>query len=88
MVEGRLLLSSRDASEHVKQRDCILKRKKDTKGSRVWDQVWDDSGEEVFGVVCYANCKKCFIYKKLIEGQVRSMGTKNLLDYLKHCMAL
>ena len=33
------------------------------------------------------NFKKCFIYKKLIDGRVRSMGTKNILDHFKHCMA-
>ena len=68
----------------------IWKKKKDAKGSYAWEQfqvVWDDNGEEVFGVVCCANFKNCFIYKKLIDGQVRSMGTKNLLDHLKHCMA-
>ena len=63
-VEERLLLSSRDVSERVKQGDYILKRKKDAKRSHEWDQfriVWDDNGEEVFGVACCTNCKNCYI---------------------------
>ena len=75
MVEERLLLSSCDISECVK-RDYYLKRKKDTKGNHAWEQFRVDNGKEMFGVACCANCKNCFIYKKLIDGQVRSVGTK------------
>ena len=38
MVEERISLSSCDASERVNSGDYILKRKKNVKGSRAWDQ--------------------------------------------------
>ena len=34
----KLLLSSREVSEHVKQGDYILKKKKNAKGSIAWEQ--------------------------------------------------
>ena len=46
-------LSNRDVSECVKQGDYILKRKRNAKGSRAWEQfriVWNKNGEKVFGV--------------------------------------
>ena len=48
---------------------------------------FETKGEEVFRVVCYANRKTCFLYKKLVNRQAKSMGIKNLLDHLKHCVA-
>lgn len=45
-----------------------------------------NNGEEVFKVACCAK-QDLFIYIKLIDGQVRSMGT-NLFDHLKHCATL
>ena len=42
MAEGinveRLALSSREVSERVKRGDYILKKKKNTKGSRAWQK--------------------------------------------------
>ena len=38
MVEERNLLSCHYVSEHVKQGDYILKRKKDARGSHTWEQ--------------------------------------------------
>ena len=41
----------------------------------------------MFGFACCTTCKTCLLYKKLVNGAERSMGTKNLLDHLKHCVA-
>ena len=86
----QLSLSSREVSKRVKRGDYILKKKKNAKGSRAWEQfriVWDvENGEEVFGSACCTTCKTCLLYKKLVNGAERSMGTKNLLDHLKHCV--
>ena len=52
-----------------------------------WEQfqvVWADNGEEVFGVVCCANCKNYFIYKKLIRGCASKVnGNKKSIKSLK-----
>ena len=87
MSEDKSSISSRSVSERVKQGDYTLKRKKNAKGSRAWEQfqtVCDENGDEVFGVACCANCKTCLLCKKLVNGEQKSMGTKNLLDHLKH----
>ena len=87
MSEDKSSISSRSVSERVKQGDYTLKRKKNTKGSHAWEQfrtVCYENGDEVFGVACCVNCKTCLLYKKLVNGEQKSMGTKNLLD-LKHC---
>jgi len=89
MVEERTF-TSHDVSELVKRGDYILKRKKNAKGSHAWEQfqiVLDANGDKVFGVACCAICETCLLYKKLVNGQEKSMGTKNLLDQLKHCVA-
>ena len=83
-------VSSYEVSELAKRGDYILKKKKNAKGNHAWEQfriVWDENSEEVFAVVCCANCKTCFLYKKLENGAEKSMGTKNLLDHLKYCVA-
>ena len=95
MAEGmnvkRLALSSREVSEGVKRGDHILKKKKNTKGSRAWQKfriAYDESsGEEVFGYACCVTCKTRLLYKKLVDGTEKSMGMKNLLDHLKHCVS-
>ena len=88
MSEDKSSISSRSVSERVKQGDYTLKKKKNAKGSRAWEQfrtVCDENGDEVFGVACCANCKTCLLYKKLVNGEQKLMGTKSLLDHLKHC---
>ena len=76
-------------SKHVMSGDFILKVNKKSKGSRAWEQfrlVWDPSkNEEVFGIACCAVCKSCLLYKKSINGEQKSLGTKNMLDHLKNC---
>ena len=82
-------VNSREVSERVKRGEYMLK-KKNAKGSPAWEQfriVWDENGEEVFGVACCATCKTCFLYKKLVNGAEKSMGTKNLFNHLKYCVA-
>ena len=50
--------------------------------------VYDESsGEEVFEYACCVTCKTCLLYKKLVDGTEKSMGTKSLLDHLKHCVS-
>ena len=56
--------------------------------AKVFRIVYDESsGEEVFGYACCVTCKTCLLYKKLVDGTEKSMGTKNLLDHLKHCVS-
>ena len=45
--------------------------------------MYDTNDEEVFGIACCSICKSCFVYKKMVSSQERSMGTKNLLDHMK-----
>ena len=75
----------------IKPGDYILKKKKNTKGSRAWQKfrtVYDESrGEEVFGYACCVTCKTCLRYKKLVDGTEKLMGTKNLLDHLNQCVS-
>ena len=76
----------------IKPGDYILKKNKNTKGSRAWQKfrtVYDESRgeEEVFGYACCVTCKTCLRYKKLVDGTEKLMGTKNLLDHLKQCVS-
>ena len=72
--------STQDVLKLVIDGDYILKKKKDTKGSRAWQQfriVFDPvNNEEVFGVACCSVCKVCILYKKKVRGEERSLGTK------------
>ena len=67
----QLSLSSCEVSKRIKQGDYILKKKKNARGSRAWEQfriVWDiKNGEEVFGFACCTTCKTCLLYKKLVN---------------------
>ena len=60
-------ISPQDISQRVISGDFILKKKKNAKGSRAWDQfrvVFDPSNNsEVFGVACCCVCKVCILYK-------------------------
>ena len=79
MSEDKLSISSRNVSEHVKQGDYTLKRKKITKGSHAWEKfrtICDENSDEVFRVAYCVNCKTCLLYKKLVNGEQKSMGTK------------
>ena len=63
-------------------------KKKNVKGSRAWEQfrvVYNNNNKEVFGMACYSICKSRFVYKKVVDGRERSMGTKNMLDHMKCC---
>ena len=33
-----------------------------------------------------AVCKTCILYKKKVSGEERSLGIKNMFDYLKRCL--
>ena len=69
-------ISPQDISQRVISGDFILKKKKNAKGSRAWDQfrvVFDPSNNsEVFGVACCCVCKVCILYKKKVSGEERS----------------
>ena len=58
----------------------ILNKKKETKGSRAWQQFWTMfnpvNNEEVFRVMCYCVCKVCILYKKGVKREERSLGKK------------
>ena len=82
-------LSPQDVSRQVIAGDYILKKKKNAKGSRAWEQFWivfdHSSDNEIFGVACCGVCKVSILYKKKVSGEERSLGTKNMLDHLKRC---
>ena len=77
-------------SRRVVAGDLVLKLNRNSKGSPAWDQfriVWDpDKNQEVYGIACCSVCKSCLLYKKLVNGEEKSMGTKNMLDHLKNCV--
>ena len=70
-----------------------MKRKKNAKGSHAWEQfqiVWDANGNEVFELRVVPFVRLVCCTKKLVwylNGQEKSMGTKNLLDHLKYYVA-
>ena len=69
----------------------MLKFNRKLKGSRTWDQfyiTWNpDKNQEVYGVACCSVCSKLYLlYKKLVNGEEKSMGTKNMLDHLNNCV--
>ena len=80
-------LSSHDVSRRVIAGDYILKKIKNAKGSRAWEQFWivfdRFNDNEIFGVTCCSVCKVSILYKKKMSGEERSLGTKNMLDHLK-----
>ena len=86
--DGSVFLNSaQDVSKLIIDGDYILKKRKDTKGSKAWQQFQimfnPVNSEEVFGVACCCLCKVCILYKKKMRGEEISLGTKNLLDHLK-----
>ena len=82
-------LAPQEVSSRVSAGEFILKKYKCSRGSRAWKQfciVFDlTRGKEVFGIACCSICKVCILYKKIVNGQEKSLGTKNLLNHLKRC---
>ena len=68
LVWWRWKCISQDVLNLVIDGDYILKKKKDTKGSRAWQQFWivfnPINNEEVFGVACCHVCKAYFTERK------------------------
>jgi len=82
--------TSQTVSRRVISGEYILRKNKNVKGSRAWEQfriVYNSlTDEEVFGVACCSVCKACIVYKKVVRGEERSLGTKNMLDHLRRCL--
>ena len=81
-------LLPRAVSERVRSGELLLRVNKKSKGSHAWDQfrlVWDPvDNQEVRGIACCSVCKSC-LHKTSLNGEEKSLGTKNMLDHIKNC---
>ena len=82
-------ISPQTVTKRVVSGELVLKINKKSKGNHAWNQfclVWDPvKNEQVRDVACCSVCKSCLLYKRMANGEEKSLGTKNMLDHLKNC---
>lgn len=56
--------------------------------SLVWKKfrgIFNECGEEIFGVSCCNSCYTCIRYKTIKNGKIKDFGTRNLKDHILNC---